>query len=295
LNSSGFFYGQFQYWDALQTGAISTWGLPTGQGHDPYENWETIKKSNGFVYGSGLLGTPTDVVYSDIRFFPSRYTDFKYPLSGMLQGSESILITASGVVKPSCSSSVCNIGLDNECGTNSYCSCYNGKCTPHRYTADRFSNQAPGGDTEIRLTAAVPIMTISDIGDGLYDFVFADAWLNLAGGYFMNNGATFVPLTTATITGTSESGFQFVVSVTRAKGQGKIQRNTEFINMTLLPADFSGEWELWDFIKSAIASAPPGTEFWVAFDLLDTSNGKPRRPRKDIRFKAGAELSSSVN
>lgn len=296
LNNSGFAYGQFSYYDSLKTGPISEWGEPVDTTHNPYGNWSMIKFSTGFVYGAGHLQAPTSVVYSDIRFFPSRYTESKFALSGMLQGTESILITASGEAKPKCSYKSCTPG-ENFCGDFwNKCNCAAGICGPWRQTYDRFANQAPGGNTAIRLTAAVPIYGIKDNGDGTYYIYFDGTWFNLMGGAFANNGATFVPLTLATIQGTTESGFQLIVSVSRAKGKGVTTRKTEFIDMTLLPADISAEWELWDYVKAAIKTAPPGTEFWVAFNLLDTQSGLAQcRTKKTIRFKAGADLSSSVN
>ena len=116
------------------------------------------------------------------------------------------------------------------------------------------------------------------------------------GGSFANNGATFVPLVSCNIQGTAESGYQFVVLVTRAKASGTTVRTTEYIQTTLLPADISAEWELWEYIKPAISSAPPGTEFYIAFDLLDTNTGQKKKGRTPPpRFKAGADLSSSVH
>lgn len=296
LNSSGFQYGQFSYYDGLRPGQISTWGQSEGTQHNPLSSWQALPRWFGFVYGAGVYSLPTDVIYSDIRFYPNRYDEFKYALSGMLLGTETVLITASGIVKPSCSYKSCSQTTDFCGDRRNKCNCAAGVCGPWKETYDRFANQAPGGDTDIRMTAAVPTYKIVEVEGGGYQFDPNHVWLNVMGGYFGNNGATFVPLTTASIQGTSESGFQLIVSVSRAKGKGITTRKTEFIDMTLLPADISAEWELWDYIKPAITSAPPGTEFWIAFNLLDTNSGLAQcRSKKTIRFKAGADLSSSVN
>lgn len=296
LNSSGFLYGQFEYWVGLKTGPISTWGSSEGTSHDPYSDWETIQRWQGVVYGAGLMQASTDVIYSDIRFFPSRYDAFKFPLSGMLLGTESILITANGLEKPPCRGHDCSEGIYSECAWTVHCSCYNGKCKPHRYTRDRFANQAPGGNTDIRLVAAVPVMTIDNPMPNVYVYEFAGYWLNMAGGLFANNQATYVPLVTASISATKESGFYFILKVSRAKAKGMTIRSTELINMTLLPADVTADWELWEYIKPAITSAPPGTTFWIGVDIIDTNSGVAQvvagPPR---RFKAGADLSSSVS
>lgn len=295
LNSSGFLYGQFEYWEGLKTGPISTWGSSEGSGHDPYADWETIARWQGVVYGAGLMQASTDVIYSDIRFFPSRYTELKYPLSGMLLGTESIVITASGVEKPRCSGNDCSEGVMSDCEWISYCSCYNGKCKPHKNTRDRFANQAPGGPTDIRLVAAVPVMTIDEPMTNVYTYEFSGYWLNMAGGLFANNQATYVPLVSASIIAIEESGYYWIAKVTRAKGAGKSNRSTEYINMALFPADMTLEWELWDYIKPAITSAPPGTEFYITFELLNTNNGhKKGQGPPPPRFKAGADLSSTV-
>lgn len=296
LNSSGFLYGIFEYWEGLKTGPISTWGSSEGTGHDPYAEWETLSQWQGVVYGAGLMQASTDVIYSDIRFFPRAYSEFKYPLSGMLEGTESILITASGIAKPNCSYKSCSQSTD-ACGDNrNKCNCAAGICGPWRDTAERFANQAPGGISDIRLVAAVPVMNINEPDPGVYTYDFAGYWLNLMGGLFANNKATYVPLVTASITAIEESGYYWIAKVTRAKGAGKSNRSTEYINMALFPADMTLDWELWDYIKPAITSAPPGSEFYITFELLNTNNGNKKKPRTPPpRFKAGADLSSSVN
>jgi hypothetical protein len=295
LNASGFNNSQFEWYDTFINSTIESQGEPSGYNHNPFANWQTTGPWMGIVYGAGTYGAPTDVIFSDIRFFPLRYTEFKYALSGMLEGSESILITASGESKPSCSYKACDLTVDGCNTARTKCNCAAGICGPWRNIAERFVNQAPGGNTDIHLTAAVPIYDVKIDGNNVATFTATDNWFNLLGGAFANNGATFVPLVETTIEGTQESGYQFVVSVTRAKGNGKTVRKTEFIQMTLLPADVSATWELWEFVKAAISSAPPGSEFWIAVDMLDTASGVTKKPYKYIRFKAGAELSSSVN
>jgi len=298
LNASGFNYSQFEYFDNILDGTIESWGEPTSDNHNPFANWQTTGPWMGYVYGAGTYGAPTDIIYSDIRFYPSRYREFKYALSGMLQGDESILITASGDAKPSCSYKACDLTVDG-CNTGrSKCNCAAGICGPWRNIADRFVNQAPGGNTDIHLTAAVPIYDVSIDGNNVATFTATDNWFNLLGGTFANNGATFVPLVTATVDGTKESGFQLVAYTSRAKSAGKTIRLTELIQMTLLPADVSEEWELWEFVKAAISSAQPGTTFDIGFSILDTNSGAMMaKPPVSVRFrfKAGAELSSSVN
>ena len=295
LNASGFNYSQFEWYDTFINSTIESQGEPSGDNHNPFANWQTTGPWMGIVYGAGTYGAPTDVIFSDIRFFPTRYTEFKYALSGMLKGDESILITASGEAKPSCSYKACDLNTDACNSGRTKCNCAAGICGPWRNIQERFVNQAPGGNTDIHLTAAVPIYDVSINKDNEATFTASDNWFNLLGGAFANNGATFVPLVETTIAGTQESGYQFVLSVTRAKGNGKTVRKTEFIQMTLLPADVSATWELWEFVKAAISSAPPGSEFWIAVDMLDTDSGVTKKPYKYIRFKAGAELSSSVN
>lgn len=296
LNGSGFVYGQFEYYEGLQTGAISTWNGPEGTTHDPYADWLVIEKWFGVVYGGGVLQASSDIVYSDLRFYQGAIQEFKYALSGMVTGDESILITASGDSRPSCSYKSCPLQT-NECGDRrNKCNCAAGICGPWNSIADAFKNKAETGDPTIRLVAAIPIYNIDEDTPGVYTLSFANYWQNQMGGQFENNGATFVPLTTASITGTKASGFQLIVSVTRAKGMGTTIRRTEFIDMTLLPADLTADWELWEWIKPAITTAPPGTSFWVAFNVIDTNSGLVQcRAKRTIRFKAGAELSSSVN
>lgn len=294
LNASGFNYSVFEYYDNILNTPISDWGPATGNGHNPFANWQTTGPWMGYIYGAGTYGTPTDVVYSDIRFFPSRYDEFKYALSGMLKGDESILITANGDVKPQCSYKACDLQVDGCNNGRAKCNCAAGICGPWKTIQDIFKNSAPGGDTSISLTAAVPIYDVSIDSNNVATFTATDNWFNLLGGSFASNGATFVPLVECTIEGIKASGYQFVVGVTRAKGNGKTIRNTEFIQMTLLPADISATWELWEFVKAAIASAPPGSEFYIGFTLLDTQTGQVSSKWRP-RFKAGAELSSSVN
>jgi hypothetical protein len=298
LNASGFNNSQFQWYDSLINSTIQSKGMANGDNHNPFANWQTTGPWMGIVYGAGTYGAPTDVIFSDIRFYPSRYQEFKYALSGMLEGSESILITASGVVEPRCGGNDCSEGIYSDCEWISHCSCYNGKCKPHKNTQLRFSNQAPGGNTDIHLTAAVPIYDVSRGEGDVATFTATDNWFNLAGGLFANNGATFVPLVTATVEGTTESGFVLVAYTSRAKSNGKTIRLTELIQMTIFPADISVDYELWEFVKEAISSAQPGTTFDIGFSILDTNSGAMMaKPPASIRwrFKAGAELSSSVN
>jgi hypothetical protein len=306
LNASGFSYAQFEYYDGFTNGPVSSWGLPIGTDHNPFLDWIMQGAWTGIVYGAGIYSTPTDVIYSDIRFYTFRYTEFKYALSGMLSGKESILIRANGDARPKCKREQCvdtgdtvyllnNGQVATDCDWLPGCSCRAGRCGAWKSTERAFSNIAPGGNTDIRMVAAVPISEPIETEPGVYTFSFAGFWLNKLGGSFANNGATFVPLTTAEIGGTTESGFYIVVSVSRAKGNGKTVRTSEFIAMTIFPGEISSNYELWDYIKPTIITAPPGTDFWIAFDIIDTNSGLYRRPVKTIRFKAGADLQSSVN
>jgi len=295
LNASGFSYAQFEYYNKLLTGPISTWGDALGTNHNPFGDWITIGPWTGIVYGSGIYSTPTDIIYSDIRFYPSRYTEFKYALSGMLSGDEMVLILMNGDPQPKCTFRSCILPSEKINCALSACECDGYWCGPWGDILRDYRNAAPGGNPDVYMIPAVPIYDYVDNGGGFYQFDYAGVWINKKGGYFANNGATFVPLTTASIGATIESGFSVVVSVSRAKGNGKTVRESEFIKMTILPADQSQDWELWEFIKAAIKTAPPGTDFWIAFDLIDTTSGLYKRPTKHIRFKAGADLSSSVN
>lgn len=307
LNGSGFVYGQFVYYEGLPSGPISGWGEPSGDLHNPYAEWLTIHHWYGIVYGGGVLQSSSDIIYSDMRFYSDRVTEFKYALSGMVEGSETIIITANGESKPKCSYKSCTLN-DDFCGDNrNRCNCAAGICGPWRQISESFSNKAANGNPNIRLVAAVPVYHLMYAAaakelagpaplPGGPILTFSDYWLNQMGGQFDNNGATFVPLTTASIVGTLQSGFGIIVSITRARGNGTTVRNTEFIDMAYLPADISTDWELWEFIKPAITTAPPGSIFWIAFELIDTNSGLSQRSAwRRPRFKAGAELSSSVN
>ncbi len=297
LNNMTFAYGQFEYWEGLQRGPMSSWGAPTDTTHNPYANWETEKSWQGFVYGAGLLSGATSIIYSDVRFYSEQYTETKYALSGMLQGTETVLILMSGNPRPGCSFSFCDspIGLLN-C-TNKKCLCDGLFCGPWADILRQSSNLAPGGNPDIYLHPSVPIINMVEDTPNNYEPKFADYWVIKKGGYYNNNGATFVPLTTLDINGTSESGFQVVVSVTKAKSGSSNIRPSEFINMTMFPADQSAGWELWEFLKSSITTAPPGTSFWIGIDIIDTNSGVAQYNKGKFkpRFKAGAELSSSVN
>lgn len=281
----------------VYTTPISEWGAPAGSQNNPYTSWNIDDNMWGIIYGTGPFIPSKDVTYADIRFYASKYNEVKYALSGMLQGSETILITANGQGKPKCNGFKCGgeTLINVEVCAKKGCNCSMGQCTPYSWIRERLANQAPGGNANIHLVAAAPIMQPDPVGDGSYTFSFAGTWLNLQGAQFTNLGATYVPLTTASISPTQESGFQFVVSASYAKGDGKTVRITEFVNLTTLPTDVSADWELWDWLKPAITSAPPGTKFWIAFDIIDSGSGAVLKAKKRIRFKAGADLSSSVN
>jgi hypothetical protein len=295
LNNSGFVYGQFEYYSNIYSSPMIVWKAAEGNQHDPYATWSTIEYWYGFVYGGGVQQSSNDIMYSDIRFYSQRVTEHKYALSGMVEGSETILITANGEVKPKCSYKSCTLN-DDFCGdSRNKCNCAAGICGPWRQISNSFANKAAGGLTSIRLVAAVPVYSLNADESGVYTIAFADYWLNQMGGQFENNGATFVPLTTASITGSIQSGFGILVSITRARGNGTSVRTTEFIDMAYLPADISADWELWEFIKPAITTAPPGSIFWIAFELIDTNSGlSTRSAMRRPRFKAGAALSSVV-
>lgn len=297
LNNTGFVYGQFEYYEGLKQGPMSSWGAATGNEHNPYATWSTIDKWQGFVYGAGLLSGATSVVYSDIRFYRRQYSETKHAVSGMLNGEENILILLSGNPKPGCSFGLCETNSEQLTCTLNHCVCDGKFCGPWVDILRHSTNLAPGGDTSIMIHPSVPVLDLNLAEGGGYEVTFADYWVIKKGGYYNNNGASFVPLTTAEITGTSEGGFYIVVSVTRAKSSSSTVRESEFINMTLFPADLSTEWELWDYLKPAITTAPPGTSFWVGFNVIDTNSGEMmlKRPTYRIRFKAGAELSGSVN
>jgi len=277
-------------------GPISSWGTPASTTANPFASWTTADKWYGIVYGGGVQGNMTDVIYSDIRFFKNSYKEYLNVLVGYLNGDESILILANGTPGGVCKKIVCNEYDHDTCWETPGCNCTGRGCKRMRARDYEFRNAAPAGDTDIVFWAAVPIANFVEVDPGVFSYEFAGYWMNLGSEQFANNGATFVPNVLLDVTASSESGFFAVLQVTNPRGYNQNNRWSPLKRAGTIDISVNATLNLWEYIQPAIVNAPPGTSFDVTIFVVDSSTGyTPGNGKKTIRFKAGAELSSSVN
>lgn len=293
LNRSGFITPQFGWYDGRFTPASGSVFPLTGDNNDIPADWNTSAQSFGFVYGSGLYGTMNDVVYSDLRLYNTKYTDFLEPLVGYLNGFESILILANGDAKPKCNYLPCNPDLVGICKPEETCTCKHSVCGTWGQRETWHSNKAPGGNTNIALWPSVPVFNFDDPGDPQSGASFAEFWMKLDGGLYGYTGATYVPNVVMSIDAPNESGFAISIAVTNPVGFNQNSRWKPEVYAVTIDATTSGTYNLWEYIKDTIKNAPPGTSFEIGHSVVDTNSGAQRKARP--RFKAGAEVSSSVN
>ena len=296
VGNSGWISTQINTYLGLQTGPISSWGVPFSTTANPFATWSTIEKWYGVVYGGGVQGNMTDVIYSDVRFFKNSYKNYLDVLIGYLTGDENVLILANGTPGGVCKKILCNEYGAETCWETPGCKCSGGSCKRMRARDYEFRNAAPGGDSTIVFWAAVPIANFVEVDPGVFTYEFAGYWLNLGSEQFANNGATFVPNVLLDVTASAESGFFAVLQVTNPKGYNQNNRWSPLKRAGSIDISVNAQLNLWEYIQPAIVNAPPGTSFDVTIFVVDSSTGyTPQHGKKTIRFKAGAELSSSVN
>jgi hypothetical protein len=285
----------FEWYSTVFNTPMSEWGAPEGTDNNPLNHWNTHRNFGGFVFGAGLMGKMVDIVLSDIRFYSDSYNSFLEPAIGQLTGVESVLILANGEARPRCGGHSCEGSPESECDWLPHCDCRNGKCKYVGMQSDIFKNAAQFGDPNIKMYMAMPIYGVQE-EDGILTLgKFEGTWLNFEGGYFANNNATFVPNYEFSLTAPTESGFAVIFSCTRPKPIGSTFYPQELITILVTDTNISKTESIWSAVKSAIASVPPGMEIAFGWDVIDTNTGMVQGPKKKIRFKAGAELSSSVN
>ena len=296
VGNTGWLPMQLNTYSNLQVGPISSWGVPVSTSANPYTNWDTADKWFGIVYGGGVQGNMTDIIYGDIRFFKNHYKEYLDILIGYLNGYENILIKANGDAKPKCNYVSCNIDLVGICKPEATCSCKHSICGTWNQAGNTHRNIAPGGDTDIVLWPSVPIANFVEVTPGVFTYEFAGYWMRLDGGTYANNGATFVPNVLLDVTASAESGFFAVLMVTNPKGYNQNNRWSPLKRAGSIDISVNAKLNLWEYIQPAIVSALPGTSFDVTIYIVDSTTGyTPGNGKKTIRFKAGAELSSSVN
>jgi hypothetical protein len=161
--------------------------------------------------------------------------------------------------------------------------------------SDIFKNAAQFGDPRIKMYMAMPIYDVEVVDDNYQLDRYAGTWLNFDGGFFANNNATFVPNYEFSLTAPTESGFAVIFSCSRPKPIGSTFYPQELITIWVTDTNIDKTESIWGAVKSAIASVPPGMEIAFGWDVIDTNTGMVQGPKKKIRFKAGADLSSSVN
>jgi hypothetical protein len=294
VGRTGFLNMQTETYLGLKTGKISTWGAPYSDQFNPFASWYTLEKWYGLVFGSGIQGKHQDAVYSDIRIYNGRVSDFLKPLVGYLNGVESVVILANGLAAPKCNYKSCNYDLVGCCKPEATCTCGHSVCGTWGQRDDHYRNAAPGGDTNIFLSPSVPVFNIISNEPTVKEF--AGYWMQMDGGSFGNMGATYVPNVYIDIEAGKESGFVLQISVTRAKSYNTNQRWSPEVYATTLSVNINETLNLWEFIKDAIGNALPGTSFEVGYRIVDSNTGLATAVgRTRPRFKAGAELSSSVN
>lgn len=296
INNFGWVTPQFTWYDELLLPSSPDWSIAEGDVSNLPEDWRTIEKSWGLVYGAGMYGYMTDIVYTDIRNFKSRYESFLDPLVGYLNGEEDILILANGPAKPKCNYAPCNPDLVGICKPEDSCTCKHNICGLWGQRETWHSNKAPDGDPNIYLAPSVPVFAFDTPSDPYSTATFAEQWMILDGGLYGTTGATYVPNVKMNVTAPSESGFALMLFAQNPIGYNGNNRWKADVYMVTIDASTSGTYNLWEYLKLAIKNAPAGTSFDISYAQVDTQSGlaHPRRRVKDVRFKAGAELSSAV-
>ena len=294
VGRTGFMNMQTETYLGLQTGKISSWGEPFSDQFNPFATWSTVDKWYGLVFGSGIQGKHQDAVYSDMRIYDSVQKDFLRALVGYLSGNETILILANGDSAPKCNYKSCNYDLVGCCKPEATCTCGHKVCGTWGQHDTHFRNAAPGGDTSISLYPSVPVF--NRISSNPTVLEFAEYWMRMDGGSFGNMGATYVPDVVLDITAGNESGFVLQLSVTRSRSYNSNSRWSPEVFAATIPINANVTLNLWEYIKDAIGNAMPGSSFEVGYRIVDSSTGfATAKGATKPRFKAGAELSSSVN
>lgn len=295
IGDSGWLNYETYGWDGWQDWKVADWGAPDFTGNYADNNWNVEEDMWGLIFGAGVEGTQYNYAIADIRGW-----DFLLDINEVEQVSRNLVLTTeralfplNGKPRPKCSFDICD--GTSPCQGTKECVCKHSICG--YWDNPTLGNYAANDPIDVQIQFASPVFLFTDPGAGDYSLTFSGFWINKTTGVFSDNQAIYAPSLTVTVPEPTESGFVAVFSASYpgSKSTGSSQGvyiGNRSMNQILTT-------ELQPLLKSAISNFPDSSYFSVFIDILDITTGElagpPRRKRRVIRFKAGSELSSSVN
>ena len=158
------------------------------------------------------------------------------------------------------------------------------------------------------LAFVAPAYEFTDFADKDYSLTFANTWVPFQDFPVVNNGATYTP--TLYLNTEQCSGDDFYVVVSVSKGKTNAILDGPYVYVGNFEMGLTMSVNLLPFIRAAIGNFVPMVWYAVRFETLDAAtgqvvstnitslilNGIPGSGSVcSVRFKAGSDLSSSVN
>ena len=186
------------------------------------------------------------------------------------------------------------------------CACRNGKCKKDNMQG--LLNYGSASKELPTLAFVAPAYEFRDFSAEDYSLFFANTWVPFQDFPVVNNGATYTP--TLYLNTEECSGDDFYVVVSVSKGKTNATLDGPYIYIGNFEMGLTYTVNLLPYIRAVIGNFVPMVWYTIKFETLDAAtgqiastnitsivtNGNPGVvSHNSVRFKAGSDLSSSVN
>jgi len=186
------------------------------------------------------------------------------------------------------------------------CACRNGKCKK-----DNMQGLLNYGSSSVELPTlafVAPAYSFDDFAAKDYDLTFAGTWVPFQDFPVVNNGAIYTPTLYFSTEECSGDDFYVVVSVSKGKTNATLDGPYIYIGNFEMGLTYSVN--LLPYIRAVIGNFVPMVWYTIKFETLDAATGQVVNSNitsivnnglpsvgniVSVRFKAGSDLSSSVN
>ena len=295
IGSSGWMNYTTSGYDGFKDWNQTDWGDPDAEGEYYNNSWSIDASYWGLVFGAGIEGTQYNYAIADVRGYdyPLTIEEVEQISRGIVLTTERALYPLNGKPRKRCSYDICD--ATKPCVGTAECICKHGICG--YWESGKYENYAANEPILTSMDFYSPVYNFSAPDDGDYSLRFQNFWIKQATGPFIESKAIYAPSVTITAPTPIESGFVAVFWATYPGGNNRSAYAPIYIGNRSMNQILTTE--LHDMLKSGLSNFPDNSYFDAYISILDITTGEEivpsKPPGRGKRFKAGSELSSSIN